>query len=82
MNKPIDESDLPLIFWVILLVGINALWIWMDLWLHRHGHEYLTIEVREILDGGGWRALLFCAFVGATAGLIFYHFFWQRLTGH
>ena len=73
-----DESNIAWWFWLILFVELNATWIWMDLWLKRHHHEFLTTEIREILSGGGWRALVFVAFLGATFGIICYHFFWQR----
>lgn len=74
----IDESNIGWWLWLVLTVNINVTWIGMDLWLARHHHEYLTIEVREILAGGGWRGLAFAAMVGATFAIIAYHFFWQR----
>lgn len=73
-----DESNIGWWLWLVLLVLFNAIWICMDLWLHRHHHEMLTIEVREVLAGGGWRALAAAAFTGATFSVILYHFFWQR----
>ena len=76
-----DESNIGWWFWLFLFVEVNVTWIAMDLWLQRHHHEYLTTEVREILAGGGWRALAFVALVGATFGLIIYHFGYQRLNG-
>jgi hypothetical protein len=73
-----DESNIAWWFWLILIVGVNATWITMDIWLKRHGHEYLTTEIREILAGGGWSGIIFAAAVGATFGIAYYHFFWQR----
>lgn len=74
----IDESNIAWWFWLVLAVEINATWIGMDMWLHRHHHEYLTDEIREILAGGGWWALIAAAVTGATFGIVLFHFFWER----
>lgn len=42
-----DESSIGVWLWLVLIVVVNALWIGMDVWLRRHGHEYLTTEFRE-----------------------------------
>lgn len=73
-----DESNIGWWLWLALFIDINATWIGMDLFLRARRHEYLTIEVREILAGGGWRGLGFAAMIGATFAIIAYHFFWQR----
>ncbi len=41
-----------------MVVGFNAVWISMDLWLKAHGHEYLTTEFREGLKNPLWGPLL------------------------
>jgi len=73
-----DESNIGVWLWLVLVVVVNALWVGMDMWLHRHGHEYLTVEVREALQAkGAWGLVISCA-VGATLGLAAYHFIYQR----
>lgn len=62
------------VYAVVALLG----WIPIDLWLHRRGHEYITTEVRELLKGGGWGAVIFVACVAAVLGVALYHFFYQR----
>jgi hypothetical protein len=42
-----DESSIGIWLWLALIVGVNATWIAMDVWLRKHGHEYLTTEFRE-----------------------------------
>ncbi len=55
----VDESNIGIWLWVVLLVVVNGIWIGMDLWLRAHGHEYLTTEFKEGLRGGGiWPPLL------------------------
>ena len=77
MSRP-DESLIPLFFWLVLLVDINVQWIAMDIWLKRHGHEFLTTEVREILQGSGaWGLVISFAFFG-TIGMMLFHFAYQR----
>lgn len=73
-----DESSIAWVFWIVLIVAINAIWIGMDLWLRAHNHELLTREIREVLAGGSWRSLLVAAFTGATFGIVMFHFFFQR----
>ena len=74
----IDESQiggwLGGIYVLICLVG----WIPIDLWLHRHHHEYITTEVREILEKGGIGGIIFVMLVGAVVALALYHFFYER----
>lgn len=74
----VDESNIGIWLWVVLLVEINATWIAMDLWLKAHGHEYLTTEVREGLAHGGWTGIALAAFIGMMLGVMYYHFMWQR----
>lgn len=73
-----DESNigawLGLIYASICLVG----WIPIDLWLHRHHHEYITTEVRELLQSGSWSAVVFVMLVGAILALAWYHFTYER----
>jgi len=82
MNVPakIDESSIGIWLWVVLLILVNAEWIAMDLWLRRNGHEFLTVELREGLLGGGWTGLLLAAAIGATLGIALYHFGFQALS--
>ena len=42
-----DESSIGVWFWFWLFLGVNVVWIGMDLWLSKHGHEMLTTEFRE-----------------------------------
>jgi hypothetical protein len=63
-----DESPIGIWLWVALIIGINITWISMDVWLHRHGHEYLTTEFREGLQNELWGPLvvgLMCFTIGA-----------------
>jgi hypothetical protein len=77
MAKP-DESLIPLFFWLALLISINVEWIAMDIWLRRHGHEFLTTEIREILQSSGpWGLVISFMFFG-TIGLMWFHFAYQR----
>ena len=69
-----DESNIGIVFWIVLLVVVNALWISMDIWLHRHGHEYLTTEFREGLQAPVW-GLILAFLTGGTIGLALFHFF-------
>ena len=45
--KKVDESNIGIWLWIVLILGIVATVVVMDLWLHRHGHEYLTTEFKE-----------------------------------
>lgn len=78
MGYYIDQSPIGAwlggIYVCVCLLG----WIPIDIWLHKHHHEYITTEVRELLRGGGWGAIVFVCLVGAVLGLAFYHFFYQR----
>lgn len=75
---PIDESPIGAWIGLAYVMVCLTLWIPIDLWLHRHHHEYITTEVRELLEGGGWPAVGFVVAVGAVIGLGLYHFFYQR----
>lgn len=73
-----DESNIGWIFGLICVLLTLTPWIGFDLWLKRHHHEYITTEVRELLQGGGWLPIAFMAFVGAVLAIAAYHFFYQR----
>lgn len=74
----IDESNIGAWLGAIYACAVLLGWIPIDLWLHRHHHEYITTEVRELLQGGGVGAVVFVCMVGAVLGLGFYHFFYER----
>lgn len=42
-----DDSNAGVWLWLVLIVVVNALWVGMDVWLYRNGHELLTTEFRE-----------------------------------
>jgi hypothetical protein len=81
-----DESTIG--GWLGGIFAISAIayctlgWIPIDRWLQRHHHEYITTEVRELLQSGGWPPIIFMALVGAVlGGCLFvagFHFFYQR----
>lgn len=73
-----DESHIGI--WLGLICVALALlpWIPMDLWLRRHHHELITVEMREALQNGGWWALTICGVIGAVLFIAAYHFFYQR----
>lgn len=70
----IDESPIGVWLWLSLIVGINVAWISMDVWLHRHGHEYLTTEFREGLRHPVWGPII-VMLLGATISLFLWHMF-------
>jgi hypothetical protein len=76
MKNGIDESNIGVYLWIVLLLLVNT-WIPMDIWLRRHGHEYLTDEFREGLQKPGWNIVLIVMTFG-TLGLFVYHFFIQH----
>lgn len=69
-----DESSIGVWLWVALIVGINLTWIGMDVWLHKHGHEYLTTEFREGLQNELWGPLV-VGLMCFTAGAFVFHMF-------
>jgi hypothetical protein len=73
-----DESSIGI--WLGLACVALALlpWIPVDLWLRRHGHEYITSEFREAMQGSGQWGLIICVVIGAILGVALYHFFYQR----
>lgn len=73
-----DESLIGAWLGLGYVLACLVLWIPIDLWLHRHHHEYITTEVREVLENGGWTAVAFVVAVGAVIALGAYHFFYQR----
>lgn len=75
--KP-DESNIGIILGLICVALALLPWIPMDLWLKRHGHEYITTEVREGLQSSGPWGLVFCFFVGGILAVAAFHFFYQR----
>jgi len=72
-----DESPVGVWLWLVLLVVVNALWVGMDLWLHRNGHEFLTTEFREGLKNPVWGPLLAGA-TAATVAAFVWHMFIDR----
>lgn len=77
MSRPTDESSIGVIFWIVLIIEVNATWILMDLWLHAHRHELLTVEFREALQRPIAGFLLAFLTFGTFAGAI-WHFFIQK----
>jgi hypothetical protein len=75
--KP-DESNIGIIFGLICVALALLPWIPFDIWLKRHGHEFITTEVREGLQNAGAWGLVFCFFVGGILAVALYHFFYQR----
>jgi len=73
-----DESNIGVVLGLICVALALLPWIPFDIWLKRHGHEYITVEVREQLAGGGWGGLLFCGTVGFILAVAAYHFLYQR----
>ena len=72
-----DESNIGVWLWVVLIVGVNATWIGMDLWLRAHRHEFLTTEFREGLKDGLLGPLL-CFLVAGTVAAFVWHMFLSR----
>lgn len=77
-GAPIDESPIGAWLGVAYVVLCLTLWYPIDRWLHRHGHEYITTEFREVLNSGGWRAVVMVGLIGGALMIALYHFFWQR----
>lgn len=73
----VDESNIGVVFWVILIVVANALWIGMDIWLRRNGHEMLTEEFREGLKNPFLGPLLTFLTFGTIAAFV-YHMFIEK----
>lgn len=69
-----DESNIGVWFWLFIFAQGNALWIGMDMWLHAHHHEYLTVEFREGLRNPLWGPLL-CALLAGTVAAFVWHMF-------
>jgi hypothetical protein len=78
MVKPPDESNIGAILGLICVALALLPWIGFDLWLKRHGHEYITTEFREGLQSSGPWGLVICAIIGAILGVALFHFFYQR----
>jgi hypothetical protein len=72
--KVIDESNIGVWLWVVLILVINALWIGMDIWLRKNGHEYLTTEFREGLAAPVWGPLLAFMTAGTVAAFVWHMF--------
>jgi len=70
-----DESSIGIWFWLVLILVVNALWIGMDVWLYRNGHEMLTTEFREGLQHPAWGPLLAFLTAGTVAA-----FAWHMLS--
>ena len=76
-----DESNIGVWFWVALLVGVNLVWISMDIWLYKNGHEMLTDEFREGLHNRVLGPLLVFLLTGTVAAFIWHMFFTSPRTG-
>ena len=72
-----DESNIGVWLWVALILGINAAWISMDVWLSKHGHEMLTTEFKEGLRGEITGPLL-CFLVAGTVAAFCWHMLTNR----
>jgi len=69
-----DESNIGVWLWVVLLVIVNGTWISMDLWLRANGHELLTTEFREGLAHPLWGPVLFFLTFGTVAAFVAHMF--------
>jgi hypothetical protein len=69
-----DESPIGIYLWLILILVINVLWIGMDVWLSRNGHEMLTTEFREGLRNPFWGPLLAFLTAGTVAAFVWHMF--------
>lgn len=75
-----DESHIGIYLGLICAALALLPWIPADLWLKRHGHEYITTEIREALQASGPWGIIICATLGALLGAAAYHFFYVRST--
>lgn len=78
MTGGTDESNIGIILGLICVALALLPWIPCDMWLKRHGHEYITTEFREALQSSGAWGLVICAVIGAILGMALFHFFYQR----
>lgn len=63
-------KDGPVILcWIIQLVLMFA-WLPMDIWLHKHGYEYMTTEFKEGLKDTLWCPILFFLTAGTAAAFV------------
>jgi hypothetical protein len=67
-----DESNIGVWAWIGLIILINVYWIGWDLWLPRHGHEFLTTEFKE-----GLKNPLYGALIAFTLGGTVFAFLWH-----
>ncbi len=72
-----DESNIGVIFGFICIALALLPWIPLDIWLYRHHHETISVEVREALHDQGYWGMGLCAFLGAVLAVGAYHFFVQ-----
>lgn len=72
-----DESNIGIWFWVALIIGINVVWISMDIWLAKHHHEFLTTEFKEGLRNPVLGPLL-CFLVAGTVAAFVWHMWSNR----
>ncbi len=70
MTTPVDEAPIGVWLWLVLIVGVNAGWIAMDVWLSRSGHEMLTTEFREGLQHPLWGPVLYFVTFGTVAAFV------------
>lgn len=74
----VDNSNLGLWIGLIYFLVVCLAWVPFDLWLHRHGHPYITTCVRRLMESGTWYAILAVMFLGAVFALFVFHFFYER----
>jgi hypothetical protein len=74
LPSEMDESNVGIWLWGVLLVIVNATWIGMDIWLRRNGHEFLTTEFREGLKHPLWGPVLAFATAGTVAAFVWHMF--------
>lgn len=67
-----DESNLGIWLWAVLLIIVNVTWIGMDLYLHARGHELLTTEFREGLKDPLWGPMLAFATAGTFSAFVYH----------
>lgn len=78
-TQPIHEhSHLGVLYGLICVALALLPWIFFDWDLHRRHDEYITTEVREALQSGGWLPLVMVFVTFGLLGVFLFHFLIQR----